>query len=55
MVAFGDNLNDLPLFRMADRRYAPENAMDEVKRQATAIIPDNNHDGVARFLYDDYL
>ena len=39
----------------ADRRYAPENAMDEVKRQATAIIPDNNHDGVARFLYDDYL
>lgn len=55
VVAFGDNLNDLPLFRMADRRYAPENAMDEVKRQATAIIPDNNHDGVARFLYDDYL
>lgn len=55
VVAFGDNLNDLPLFRLADRRYAPENAMDEVKRQATAIIPDNNHDGVARFLYRDYL
>ena len=54
-MAFGDNLNDLPLFRLADRRYAPENAMDEVKRQATAIIPDNNHDGVARFLYRDYL
>lgn len=55
VVAFGDNLNDLPLFGLADRRYAPENAMDEVKRQATAIIPDNNHDGVARFLYHDYL
>lgn len=55
VVAFGDNLNDLPLFQLADRRYAPENAMDEVKRQATAIIPDNNHDGVARFLYRDYL
>ena len=55
VVAFGDNLNDLPLFRLADRRYAPKNAMDEVKRQATAIIPDNNHDGVARFLYRDYL
>ena len=55
VVAFGDNLNDLPLFGLADRRYAPENAMDEVKRQATAIIPDNNHDGVARFLCDDYL
>ena len=54
VVAFGDNLNDLPLFGIADRRYAPANAMDEVKQQATAIIPDNNHDGVARFLDQDY-
>ena len=55
VVVFGDNLNDLPLFRFADRRYAPENAMDEIKQQATAIIADNDHDGVARFLCDDYL
>ncbi len=55
VVVFGDNLNDLPLFRIADRRYAPENAMDEIKQQATAIIADNDHDGVARFLCDDYL
>lgn len=55
VVVFGDNLNDLPLFRVADRRYAPENAMDEIKQQATAIIADNDHDGVARFLCDDYL
>ena len=55
VVVFGDNLNDLPLFRIADRRYAPENAIDEIKQQATAIIADNDHDGVARFLCDDYL
>lgn len=55
VVVFGDNLNDLPLFRIADRRYAPENAMDEIKQQATAIIADNDHDGVARFLCNDYL
>lgn len=55
VVVFGDNLNDLPLFRVADRRYAPENAMDEIKQQATAIIADNDHDGVARFLCGDYL
>lgn len=55
VVVFGDNLNDLPLFRVADRRYAPENAIDEIKQQATAIIADNDHDGVARFLCDDYL
>ena len=28
VVAFGDNLNDLPLFNLADRRYAPANASD---------------------------
>ena len=44
VVAFGDNLNDLPLFNLADRRYAPANATEEIKRQATAIIPDNDHD-----------
>ena len=55
VVAFGDNLNDLPLFNLADRRYAPANATEEIKRQATAIIPDNDHDGVARFLCEDFL
>lgn len=55
VVAFGDNLNDMPLFKIADRRYAPENAVDEVKQQATAIIADNDHDGVALFLEKDFL
>ena len=55
VVVFGDNLNDIPLFRVADRRYAPENAINEINQQATAIIADNDHDGVARFLCDDYL
>jgi len=55
VTCFGDNLNDLPLFNLADRRYAPANATEEIKRQATAIIPDNDHDGVARFLCEDFL
>ena len=55
VVAFGDNLNDMPLFKIADRRYTPENAVDEVKQQATAIIADNDHDGVALFLEKDFL
>ncbi len=55
VVAFGDNLNDLPLFAHADRRYATANAFDEVKRQATAIIDSNDRDGVARFLLQDFL
>ena len=55
VVAFGDNLNDMPLFKIADRRYAPENAVNEVKQQATAIIADNDHDGVALFREKDFL
>ncbi len=55
VVAFGDNLNDLPLFAHADRRYATGNALDEVKRHATAVIDDNDRNGVARFLLQDFL
>ncbi len=55
VVAFGDNLNDLPLFTHADRCYATGNALDEAKRQATATIGSNNHDGVAQFLLQDFL
>ena len=50
VVGFGDNLNDLPLFTECDECYAPENAKDEVKAAATAIIGSNAEDGVARWL-----
>ncbi len=55
VVAFGDNLNDLPLFARADRRYATANALDEVKRQANAVIDSHDNNGVARFLLQDFL
>lgn len=50
IVAFGDNLNDLPLFRASDRCYAVMNAKDEVKVKADGVIGSNNADGVAEFL-----
>lgn len=46
--AFGDNLNDLPLFRAADEGYAVANAREELKAAATAVIGSNTEDGVAR-------
>ncbi len=55
VVAFGDNLNDLPLFAHADRCYATANALDELKKQATGIINSNDDSGVARFLEQDFL
>ncbi|RKJ41697.1 HAD family hydrolase [Acutalibacter sp. 1XD8-33] len=52
LVAFGDAMNDLPLFAAADESYAVENAMPEVKAAATGIIGSNQEDGVARFLLE---
>lgn len=50
LVAFGDAMNDLPLFRAADECYAVENAMPEVKAAATGIIGGCEASGVAKFL-----
>lgn len=50
VVCFGDNLNDLPMFRASDRGYAVENARDEVKNAAAGIIEGNDADGVVRWL-----
>lgn len=50
VVAFGDSVNDIPLFEAADECYAVENAAPEIKKIATGVIASNNDDGVARFL-----
>lgn len=53
LVVFGDNLNDLSMFEIADRSYAVENALDVVKQQATSVIPSCDEDGVAHFLHTE--
>lgn len=50
IVAFGDNLNDIPMFDIAQRAYAVENAVEELKDYSTDIIASNIEDGVARFI-----
>lgn len=47
LVVFGDNLNDLPMFELANRSYATANALSEVKAKSSAVIGSNNEDGVA--------
>lgn len=50
VVCFGDNLNDLSMFKIADYSYAMHNAADELKAVATKVIESNEEDGVARFI-----
>lgn len=53
IVAFGDGINDIPMFKIADESYAVENAAEELKDIATGIIDTNEHDGVARWLREN--
>ena len=50
LVVFGDSLNDVSMFEIADEAYAVENAVSELKKLATGVIGDNNADCVARWL-----
>ena len=50
IVCFGDNLNDLPMFAVADESYAVGNAKAEVKRAATGVIGSNEELGVVRYI-----
>ena len=50
VVAFGDSVNDMPMFRAADEAYAVANALEALKEIATGVIGGNNEDAVARFL-----
>lgn len=50
VVAFGDNINDIPMLLEADLAVAVENAVDEVKAVADIVIGPNTDDSVARFI-----
>lgn len=50
VVAFGDSVNDMPMFRAADEAYAVANALEALKEIATGVIGPNDEDAVARFL-----
>lgn len=54
VVVFGDNLNDLPMFEIADVAVAVDNAFDEAKAKADIIIGPNTEDSVAKFIREDF-
>lgn len=54
IVAFGDNRNDIPLFREADLALCVANATAEAKAAADLVIPSNEEDGVADYLHAIY-
>ena len=41
------------MIEIADRSYAPENALEEIKEMVTGVIHGCDEDGVARFLSEE--
>lgn len=54
VVAFGDNLNDIPMFEVADVAVAVGNALPQTKAVADVVIGDNDHDAVAEWIAQDF-
>ena len=52
IVAFGDGINDLSMFQIADESYAVANACEELKSMATGIIGHHDDDAVAKWLQE---
>ena len=46
-LAIGDNINDLPMFGVAGTSVAVGNALEQVKRCASAVAPSHDEEGVA--------
>ena len=49
-VVFGDAENDIPMFEAANEAYAVANAIDALKKRATAIIGSNDENAVITWL-----
>ena len=54
-IAFGDEENDLPMFKAAGFSVAPANARETVISGANLTIGSNTEDGVAAFLEETFL
>ena len=48
IVAYGDNVNDLPILKIADDAVVVENAVEEARLAAGRVIGPNNEDSVAK-------
>ncbi len=55
VIAFGDDINDLGMLKLAGAAVAVSNAIDEVKAVADYVTDSNDQDGVARFLQKTLL
>ncbi|MEL7305775.1 MAG: HAD family hydrolase [Myxococcota bacterium] len=54
VLCFGDSMNDVSMFEIADESYAPANAKRPLREAATAVIGHHDEDGIAHFLRERF-
>ncbi|MCT4564925.1 MAG: HAD family hydrolase [Maledivibacter sp.] len=52
-IVFGDEVNDVHMFKMADKAVAVKNAKAELKKHAKEIIGRNEEDSVVKYILKD--
>ena len=52
LVVFGDNLNDVNMFKMSPRAVAVSNSSDQIKELATEVIGTNTEDSVVKYVME---
>ncbi|MCF2147024.1 Cof-type HAD-IIB family hydrolase [Desmonostoc muscorum LEGE 12446] len=54
IVVFGDQINDIKMFKVADRAIAVANADAQLKSYATLVIGSNTEDSVVKYIHQDW-
>ncbi|WP_138503985.1 HAD hydrolase family protein [Nostoc sp. PA-18-2419] len=54
VVVFGDQINDIKMFKIATRAIAVANANVELKRYATLVIGSNTENSVVKYIHHDF-
>jgi len=52
LVVFGDNLNDVNMFKMSPRAIAVSNSSDQIKKLATKVIGSSREDSVIKYVME---
>lgn len=55
LIYLGNDLNDLPIIKLAGFSVAPNNAHDLVKLAASIVLPQNGGDGFVRVFIEELL
>lgn len=55
VAVIGDDLNDYAMLKKVKFSYAPQNAIEDVKKIVSNVIPKNGGDAAVRWMFDDIM